>query len=64
MILFTATIVEVFLSKPESSETLLLDVHSKHLMYEVFCFWQQLPKGHDLLIHEVSRSHTTTQRNR
>jgi len=35
MILFTATIVEVPLSKPESSETLLRDVHGRHLMEEV-----------------------------
>ena len=35
MILFTGTIVEVFLSKPESSETLLRDIHGRHLTDEV-----------------------------
>jgi hypothetical protein len=34
MFLFTANIVEVFISKPESSETLLRDVHDRHLMDE------------------------------
>jgi hypothetical protein len=35
MILFTATTVDVFPSKPESSKTLLRDVHGRHLMDEV-----------------------------
>jgi len=31
----------------------------------LFCFWRNSPPvGHGLLIHEVSRSHTTTYQSR